>query len=148
MKPVTSSPQASAVHRSAILSNAWSQPPMLCVNHHRTTPTRPDASTSPVMSHAHQTAKVELRVIGVHSDLQLIIILGFGFRGWAPAQPMHEPVLVVPADPRAGDVLQVGQGVDRPPVCQREVRQQRYPIITTGRDRITDTRDYDDRIVE
>lgn len=51
-----------------------------------------------------------LPVIGVHSDLSVSVVAGVGFCGWTAP----EPVLVVPGHPRGGDVLQVGQGVDRP----------------------------------
>ena len=42
----------------------------------------------------------------------LLVVPGLGFgRGPAP-EPVHQPVVVVPVHPRAGDLLQAGQGGD------------------------------------
>jgi hypothetical protein len=54
-----------------------------------------------------------LRVTGVLSGLESSVVLGLGFRRWDAAQAVHQPGSVVPANPRRGDVLQVGQGTDR-----------------------------------
>src|ERR1700681_1952076 len=54
-----------------------------------------------------------LRVTGVLSGVESSVVLGLGFRGWAAPQPVHQPAHVVPGYPRRGDVLQVGEGVDR-----------------------------------
>jgi hypothetical protein len=37
---------------------------------------------------------------------------GFGFGGQLASQAVHEPFVVVPVHPGAGDFLQVGQGAD------------------------------------
>jgi len=37
---------------------------------------------------------------------------GFGFGGWPASQAVHEPFVVVPGHPGAGDFLQAGQGAD------------------------------------
>src|SRR5271166_6883263 len=55
-----------------------------------------------------------LRVTGVLSGVESSVVLGLGFGGWAAPEPVHEPAHVVPGHPRRGDVLQVGEGVDRP----------------------------------
>ena len=41
-------------------------------------------------------------------------VAGFGFRGWLASQAVHEPFVVVPVHPGAGDLFQVSQGADRP----------------------------------
>jgi hypothetical protein len=54
-----------------------------------------------------------LRVTGVLSGLESSVVLGLGFRGWDATQTVHKPGSVVPANPRRGHVLQVGEGTDR-----------------------------------
>jgi len=54
------------------------------------------------------------RVTGVLSGVESSVVLGLGFCGWDSAKAVHKPALVVPAHPRGGHVLQVGEGVDRP----------------------------------
>ena len=55
-----------------------------------------------------------LRVIGVLPGPLLSVVLGFGFCRWASAKTVHQPGSVVPVHPRRGDVLQIGEGADRP----------------------------------
>ena len=55
-----------------------------------------------------------LRVTGVLSGVESSVVLGLGFCGWTSAEAVHQPSLVVPGHPRRGDVLQVGEGADRP----------------------------------
>src|SRR5271166_2669684 len=54
-----------------------------------------------------------LRVTGVLSGLESSVVLALGLRGWDATQAVHEPAVVVPANPRGGHVLQVGEGTDR-----------------------------------
>src|SRR5215208_5111409 len=53
-----------------------------------------------------------LRVTGVLTGLESSVLLGLGFGGRDAAQSVHEPAVVVPADPLRGHVLQVGLGTD------------------------------------
>ena len=55
-----------------------------------------------------------LRVTGVLAGVESSVVLGLGFRGWAAPEPVHEPALAVPGHPRRGDVLQIGEGAERP----------------------------------
>ncbi len=53
-------------------------------------------------------------VVRVAACGSLLVVPGLGFgRGPAP-EPVHRPLRVVPVHPRAGDLLQVGQGGDGP----------------------------------
>jgi len=63
--------------------------------------------------------QTSLRVTGVLSGLELSVVLGFGFCRWTSPEAVHKPGRVVPTDPRRGDVLQVGQAVDRPAAERR-----------------------------
>ena len=54
------------------------------------------------------------RVTGVLSGVESSVVLGLGFCGWASVKAVYKPAFVVPAHPRGGHVLQVGEGVDRP----------------------------------
>jgi hypothetical protein len=51
-----------------------------------------------------------LRVIGVLSDLKLIVVLGFGFSWRPPAKAVHEPAGVVPGHQAEVMFSRVGQG--------------------------------------
>jgi len=37
-------------------------------------------------------------------------VVGLGFGGWASAEAVHEPVVVVPGHPGRGGLFEVGQG--------------------------------------
>jgi hypothetical protein len=54
-----------------------------------------------------------LRVTGVLSGVESSVVLGLGFRCGTTPTPVHEPARVVRSHPCRGDVLQVGEGVDR-----------------------------------
>lgn len=53
------------------------------------------------------------RAPGVVADVDVRVIVGFGFRGRATAKAVHEPGRVVLTGPGGGEVFQVGQRADR-----------------------------------
>ncbi len=55
-----------------------------------------------------------LRVTGVLSGVESSVVLGLSLCGRTSPEAVHQPSFVVPGHPRRGDVLQVGEGADRP----------------------------------
>jgi hypothetical protein len=71
-----------------------------------------------------------LRVIGVLPDLEMSVVRSLNLGGWTAAKAVHEPSLVVPADPRRGDVHQVGEGTQRAAAERRTERSPRVSMLS------------------